>query len=119
MSRVYDRSLMALAGEKALELRIPLKEGAYAGILGPSLETPAETRLLRTVGADAVGMSTVLEVIAGVHCGMRILVIVAISNVNLPDCMKEMSLEEVIATAEKAGKKLAPLLKEIILSIYN
>jgi hypothetical protein len=50
---------------------------------------------------------------------MRILVIVAISNVNLPDCMKEMSLEEVIATAEKAGKKLAPLLKEIILSIYN
>jgi purine-nucleoside phosphorylase len=119
MSRVYDPSLMALAREKALELRIPLKEGVYAGILGPSLETPAETRLLRTVGADAVGMSTVLEVITGVHSGMRILVIVAISNVNLPDCMKQTSLEEVIATAEKAGKKLAPLLKKIILTFYS
>jgi len=117
MSRVYDRDLMALARRKALELSIPLKEGVYAGILGPSLETPAETRFLRTIGADAVGMSTVLEVITAVHCGMKILVIVAISNVNLPDCMKETSIEEVIKMAEKAGKKLAPLLKEIVLSI--
>lgn len=117
MSRVYDRRLTALARQKALELGIALREGVYAGILGPSLETPSETRHLRLIGADAVGMSTVLEVIAGVHCGMKILVIVAISNVNLPDCMKETSLEEVIATAEKAGKKLSPLLKEIILSI--
>ena len=117
MSRVYDRDLMALVRRKALELSIPLKEGVYAGILGPSLETPAETRFLRTIGADAVGMSTVLEVITAVHCGMKILVIVAISNVNLPDCMKETSIEEVIKMAEKAGKKLAPLLKEIVLSI--
>jgi len=117
MSRVYDRELMALAREKAMDLRIPLKEGVYAGILGPSLETPAETRLLRTLGADAVGMSTVLEVIAGAHCGMKILLIAAISNVNLPDCMPKTTIEEVIACAEKAGKKLVPLLKEVISAI--
>jgi purine-nucleoside phosphorylase len=117
MSHVYDKNLTALAREKALELRIPLREGVYVGILGPSLETPAETRFLRTIGADAVGMSTVLEVIAGVHCGMRILVIVAISNVNLPDCMKETSIEEVISTAQQAGSILTPLLERIILSL--
>ena len=117
MSRVYDKDLINLAGEKALGLSIALKEGVYAAVLGPSLETPAETRHLRSIGADAVGMSTVLEVIAAVHCAMRILVIVAISNVNLPDCMKETSIEEVIANAEEAGKKLAPLLKEIVSSI--
>ena len=119
MSRVYDRDLAALARQRALELGVALKEGVYAGVLGPSLETPSETRFLRNIGADAVGMSTVPEVIAAVHCGMKILVIVAITNVNLPDCMKETSIEEVIAVAEKAGKKLAPLLKEIILSIQN
>lgn len=116
MSRVYDRKLMILARQKAMELGIPLREGVYVGILGPSLETPAETRFLRMSGADAVGMSTVLEVIVGVHCGMRILVIVAITNVNLPDCMNKTSVEEVIATAQKAGPKLASLLKEIILT---
>jgi purine-nucleoside phosphorylase len=108
---------MALARVKALDLHIALKEGVYAGIPGPSLETPAETRFLRSIGADAVGMSTVLEVITGVHCGMKILVIVAISNVNLPDCMKKSSIEEIIATAGEAGKRLTPLLKEIIASI--
>lgn len=117
MSGVYDRNLMRLAKEKALDLHIPLKQGVYVGILGPSLETPAETRFLRNTGADAVGMSTVLEVIVGVHCGMRILVIVAITNVNLPDCMKKTSIEEVISTAAQAGRKLAPLLEKIILSI--
>jgi purine-nucleoside phosphorylase len=112
MSRVYDRNLMALAREKALDLHIALKEGSVCGHPGPSLETPAETRLLRSLGADAVGMSTVLEVITGVHCGMKILVIVAISNVNLPDCMRKSSIEEVIANAEEAGKNLRLCLKK-------
>ncbi len=84
------------------------------GIVGPSLETPAETRFLRMIGADAVGMSTVPEVIVGVHCGLKIMVIVAITNVNLPDSMKKTSIEEVIATAEKAGPKLALLWEKII-----
>jgi purine-nucleoside phosphorylase len=117
MSKVYDGDLAALARAKALELRLSLKEGVYVGILGPSLETPAETRYLRSIGADAVGMSTVLEVIVGVHCGMRILVIVAISNINLPDCMKETSIDEVIGIAQRAGNKLAPLLEAVLSSV--
>jgi purine-nucleoside phosphorylase len=117
MSRVYDASLIGLATQKALELGIPLREGVYVGILGPSLETPAETRFLRMAGADAVGMSTVLEVIAAVHSGLRVLAIVAITNVNVPDRMKAISLEEVIATAGKAGAKLAPLLEGVISSL--
>jgi len=117
MSRVYDASLIGLATQKALELGIPLRHGVYVGILGPSLETPAETRFLRMAGADAVGMSTVLEVIAAVHSGLRVLAIVAITNVNVPDRMKAISLEEVIATAAKAGAKLAPLLEGVISSL--
>jgi purine-nucleoside phosphorylase len=117
MSRVYDKKLTAHAKQKAMELNIPLREGVYVGILGPSLETPAETRFLRMSGADAVGMSTVPEVIVAAHCGMKILVIVAITNVNLPDCMNKTSIEEVIATAQKASGKLTLLLKEIVIML--
>ena len=117
MSQVYDPVLIRTAAQKALALGISLKQGVYVGILGPSLETPAETRFLRLVGADAVGMSTVLEVIAAVHCGLRVLAIVAITNVNIPDQMKKISIEEVIATAGKAGAKLAPLLEGVIGSL--
>jgi len=114
MSRVYDPGLIGLAKQKALDLGISLKQGVYVGILGPSLETPAETRFLRMAGADAVGMSTVIEVIAAVHCGLRVLAIVAITNVNIPDRMKVLSIEEVIAVAGKAGAKLAPLIEGVI-----
>jgi len=117
MSQVYDPALIRLAAQKALDLGISLKQGIYAGILGPSLETPAETRFLRMAGADAVGMSTVLEVITAVHCGLRVLAIVAITNVNIPDRMKKISIEEVIATAGKAGSKLAPLLEKVVGSL--
>jgi purine-nucleoside phosphorylase len=114
MSEVYDRDLINLAREKALEKGISLRQGVYVGLNGPCLETPAETRFLRMIGADAVGMSTVAEVIAGVHCGLKIMVIVAITNINLPDCMKKTSLEEVIAAANQAGLRLAPLWEKII-----
>jgi purine-nucleoside phosphorylase len=117
MSQVYDRELIRLAREKAKEVGIPLREGIYVGIVGPSLETPAETRFLRMVGADAVGMSTVPEVIVGVHCGLKILVIVAITNVNIPEAMGKTSIEEVIATAEKAGPKLSLLWEKIITAL--
>jgi len=117
MSQVYDPALIALAVQKAPALGISLKQGVYVGILGPSLETPAETRFLRAAGADAVGMSTVLEVITAVHCGLRVLAIVAITNVNIPERMKKVSIEEVIATAGKAGAKLAPLLEQVIGSL--
>jgi purine-nucleoside phosphorylase len=114
MSRVYDRDLMTVARDEALKSGLLLREGVYVGILGPSLETPAETRFLRMIGADAVGMSTVHEVIAAVHCGLRIMVFAAITNVNLPDCMSRTSLEEVIANAQKAGPKLSVLLPKVL-----
>jgi purine-nucleoside phosphorylase len=117
MSQVYDPALIGLAAQKALELGILLKQGVYVGILGPSLETPAETRFLRMTGADAVGMSTVLEVIAAVHSGLRVLAVVAITNVNIPDRMKQISIEDVLATAGRAGAKLAPLLEGVISSL--
>ncbi|MBN2123418.1 MAG: purine-nucleoside phosphorylase [Deltaproteobacteria bacterium] len=114
MSAVYDRSLRGLARQEALESGILLREGVYVGILGPSLETPAETRFLRMIGADAVGMSTVPEAIVGVHCGLRILGIVVVTNVNLPDCMRPTSIEEVIEVAGRAGESLSRLWERII-----
>ena len=117
MSRVYDRDLMALARERALELGILIREGTYVGVVGPSLETPSETRFLRMIGADAVGMSTVQEVIAGVHCGLRVMVIAAITNVNLPDCMDGTSIDEIIVHARNAGVSLARLWERILNSL--
>jgi purine-nucleoside phosphorylase len=114
MSKVYDRDLITLAQERAKGAGIPLRQGVYVGIVGPSLETPAETRFLRMIGADAVGMSTVLEVIVGVHCGLKIMAIVAITNINLPDSMEKISIEKVIATAQQAGSSLARLWEKIM-----
>ncbi len=114
MSRVYDPDLVRLARKTALEQKITLRQGVYVGVLGPSLETPAETRFLKMIGADAVGMSTVSQAIVGIHCGMKILAIVVITNMNLPDCMEETSLDAVIATAAKAGPSLSNLWERII-----
>ena len=114
MSRVYDPHLVRLAREMALDQKIFLRQGVYVGVLGPSLETPAETRFLRMIGADAVGMSTVSQAIVGIHSGMKILAIVVITNMNLPDCMEETSLDDVISTAQKAGPSLSGLWERII-----
>ena len=114
MTSAYDKNLISLSQEKAREEKILLNQGIYVGITGPSLETPAETRFLRLIGGDAVGMSTVNEVIAAVHCGLKVLVIVAITNSNLPDCMKATSMEEVIINAKKASSFLTTLLPIII-----
>jgi len=114
MSQVYDRDLIMLARKNALKEEISLRQGIYVGVIGPSLETPAETRFLRVIGADAVGMSTVSEVIVGVHCGLRIMVIVAITNINLPDCMEKTSIEDIIDTANEAGSTLGALWERIV-----
>ena len=114
MASAYDKNLLSLSREKALEEGIVLHQGIYVGITGPSLETPAETRFLRLIGADAVGMSTVNEVIAAVYCGLKVLTIVVITNRNLPDCMTGISMEEVIANAKKASSLLTKLLTGII-----
>jgi len=106
MTAVYDKKLLSLAEETALGEKIKLHKGVYVGVAGPSMETPAETRFLRMMGADAVGMSTIPEAIVAVHCGLRLLGLSAISNVNRPDCMEPAPLEAVLKNAAVAGEKL-------------
>lgn len=117
MTSVYEKGLIGLARAEALKLGIDLKQGVYVGVHGPSLETPAETRFLRMIGADAVGMSTVPEVITAVHCGIKIMVIAVITNVNLPDCMEKTDIEQVIQAAQKASPRLAELVEAIVKKI--
>jgi purine-nucleoside phosphorylase len=114
MVEPYRRRLVDLAEKTAMEEGMPLKRGVYAGVLGPSLETAAETRFLRFAGADAVGMSTIMEVITAVHSGMEVLAISVITNVNLPDCYKPAVIEDVIDTAATAGKELGRLFEKIL-----
>ena len=114
LSAVYDRRLAALTEKVALQNQIPLRRGVYVAVKGPSLETPAETRMLRQLGAQAVGMSTVMEVIVAVQCRMRILGISVISNVNRPDCQEPASLKAIITTARKAEPRLMALMGGVV-----
>ena len=107
MVEPYDKEMIALLEKVALEEKIKLQKGVYVAVAGPSLETAAETRFLRLIGADAVGMSTVPEVIAAVHHGLRVLAVSVITNVNLPDNYKPAPIEKVIATAKRAEEKLS------------
>jgi purine-nucleoside phosphorylase len=114
MSRVYDRPLMDLASGVAQRKGLTLRQGVYVAVKGPSLETPAETRFLRLAGADAVGMSTVPEAIAAVHAGLRVLGVSVISNLNLPDAMAPISLEDIVATVAQAEPQLVELLLGVL-----
>jgi purine-nucleoside phosphorylase len=114
MTTVYDKELIRLADTVAMEEKIPMQKGVYVGVTGPSMETPSETRFLRMIGADAVGMSTIPEVIVAVHCGLRILGLSAISNVNRPDSMEPAPIEVVLANAAIAGKKLIRIVEGIL-----
>jgi purine-nucleoside phosphorylase len=113
MTAVYDRELIRLAEQAALGKKVKLQKGVYAGVTGPSLETPAERRFLRLIGADAVGMSTIPEVIVGVHCGLRILGFSAISNLNFPDSVKPATLEEILANAALAGEQIIQVVERV------
>lgn len=110
MSQVYDPGLLDIARRAAAEMGIEMYEGVYVGLKGPSMETPAETRMLQILGAQAVGMSTVLEVIAARHHGLRVLAFSAISNVNRPEAMEPAPIELVIENASKAGADLVRLI---------
>ena len=114
MSQVYDRGLRVAAENAARRLSLPLRQGVYVAVKGPSLETPAETRFLRLIGADAVGMSTVPEVIAAVHAGLRVLGISVISNLNLPDAMAPIAIEAIIDTVARAEPQLVELLQGVM-----
>lgn len=114
LSQVYDLNLREVAEDVARRQGLILRKGVYVAVKGPSLETPAETRLLRTLGADAVGMSTVPEAICAVHAGLRVLGVSILSNVNLPDAMAPISLEEILATVARAEPSLVSLLLGVI-----
>lgn len=114
MTRVYDTDLERLAVGVAARENIQLNSGIYAGLLGPSLETPAETRFLKNIGADAVGFSTVMEAIAGVHAGMKILGLSLITNINDPDAPEQTTLEAVVGTAAKASEKLNRIITGVV-----
>lgn len=114
MSAVFDPGLRRLALESAARLGVRLERGVYVGVHGPELETPAETRLYRRLGADAIGMSSVLEVIAARHMGMRVLGLSCLSNKNLPDCQAPTSIAEIIAAAESAGADLSRLIEDVV-----
>ncbi|WP_042162634.1 purine-nucleoside phosphorylase [Paenibacillus gorillae] len=114
MSEAYSKRLRAVAREIAVTQGLTLREGVYAGLLGPNYETPAEIRMLRTLGADAVGMSTVAEVLAARHTGLEVLGISCISNMAAGILDQPLSHAEVIETTERVKSQFLALVKAII-----
>ena len=114
MSAPYDPALRELARRTAAELGIVLREGVYVAVAGPNLETRAEYRMLRHIGADVVGMSTVPEVIVAVHQGMRVLGISIITDQCLPDALEPADIDRIIATAGRAEPRLTRLVTAVV-----
>ncbi len=114
LSAPYDPELRALARKVALELGIVLREGVYVAVSGPNLETRAEYRLLRAIGADVVGMSTVPEVIVAAHAGMRAIGISIITDQCLPDALEPADIARIIATAGRAEPNLTRLITSLM-----
>lgn len=114
MSAPYDPELRALARQAAVELGIVLREGVYVAVAGPNLETRAEYRMLRAMGADVVGMSTVPEVIVAAHQGMRTLGISIITDQCLPDALEPADISRIIATAGRAEPQLTRLITSLV-----
>jgi purine-nucleoside phosphorylase len=114
MTQAYNRSYAKAAREEAENLGIALEEGIYAGLLGPSYETPAEIRYLRTIGADLVGMSTVAEVIAARHIGIKVLAISCVTNMAAGILDQILTHQEVMETGEKVRVQFEALLKAVL-----
>ncbi len=114
MSAAYDPAFVALAEQVALELGITLRKGVYVGVPGPSYETPAELRMLARWGADAVGMSTVHEVITARHAGMRVLGLSAITDMATGETVSAVTHEEVIATARRIEPDFVRLVRRLV-----
>jgi purine-nucleoside phosphorylase len=114
MSDPYDPELRALARRVALERKVPLAEGVYVGLLGPSYETPAEIRMLERLGADAVGMSTVIEVITARAAGLRCLGFSAITNPAAGVTLQKLHHLEVMETAYRIAGELAALIEGVV-----
>lgn len=114
MSQPYDPRLREIAREVAVNAKMVVREGVYAAVTGPNLETRAEYRMLRNAGADVVGMSTVPEVIVAVHAGMRVLGISILTDRCLPDALEPATVEEIIAVASRAEPRLTTLVRGVL-----
>jgi purine-nucleoside phosphorylase len=114
MSCAYDHRLLSLAKKIGETEKFEMQTGVYAGLKGPSLETPAEVRFLRGIGAESVGFSTVQEVIACVDGSTRVLGLSIITNVHNPDAPAPSTVEEIIAVAESAAPKMETIIKQVI-----
>jgi purine-nucleoside phosphorylase len=117
MIQAYDKELVELAEIAGKDEGIPLHKGVYVGLKGPSLETRAEVRFLRTIGADAVGFSTIQEVIAAIHAEIKVLGLSTITNINDPDNPMPATIEDVIAVADEAAPRLEAIIKNVILKL--
>lgn len=117
MSEPYNRGLLAQAEKIARALGIRFHRGVYAAMTGPNLETRAEYRFLRIIGADVIGMSTIPEVIVGVQCGFKILGIAVVTDLCIPETLKPANIQEIINTANRAEPKMTALVKELIKTI--
>jgi purine-nucleoside phosphorylase len=114
MSAPYDRELLTRAQQICLEERIRAHRGVYVAVAGPNLETRAEYRFLRAIGADVVGMSTVPEVLVAVHAGLRVFAASIVTDRCLPDALEPAKLEDIIAVANAAEPKLTKLVSRLI-----
>jgi purine-nucleoside phosphorylase len=114
MSQPYDHALINAAKEIARELEIEVKTGVYVGLQGPTFETPAEYRWLHVIGGDAVGMSTVPEVIVARHGGMRVFALSVITDIGISDTPVTITHEEVLEAANAAAPKMAAIVAELV-----
>jgi purine-nucleoside phosphorylase len=114
MIEPYDRGLQSLALEVALQANIVARRGVYVAVVGPNLETRAEYRFLRDMGADVVGMSTVPEVLVAVHAGLKVLGFSIVTDMCLPDALQPVRIEEIIAVANEAESKLSRVVRGVL-----
>lgn len=114
MCEPYSRELSAIALQAALELGIQAHNGVFIAVAGPNLETRAEYRMLRGMGADVVGMSTVPEVIVAVHAGLKVLGFSIVTDLCLPDALEPVDIQNILAVAAKGGEKLSRLIPAVL-----
>lgn len=119
MSRPYDPELIRLALSVARQNQFVAQKGVYVAVTGPNLETRAEYRFLRLIGADVVGMSTVPEVLVAVHGGMRVLGLSVVTDMCLPDALEPVELSDILATAAEAEPKLRTIVRQTLAALWH
>ena len=117
MSEPYDQDMVQRIETLALQYQIPLRKGVFVAVAGPNLETRAEYRFLRWIGADVVGMSLIPENIVAVHGGMKVAAISVITDMGLPDALEPVDIARIVAVAEQASPKLSKLVAGLIESL--